>query len=120
MDAFAQPSWAVSRCPACGQWHREYLLIFPPWALLPATVTKLRADGVRGVVIVPYVLSDPAWPTLIGASLTRVDKQRDACHILPASAIQRYVTDMSELGGARCLAVFAVDFGRAAAARHFC
>ena len=48
----------------------------------------------------------------MGASLTRVDNQRDACHILPASAIQRYVTDTSELGGAQRLAVFAVDFGR--------
>ena len=65
-----------------------------------------------GVVIVPYALSDPAWPTLTGASLTRVDNQRDACHILPASAIQRYVSDTSELGGAERLAVFAVDFGR--------
>ena len=112
VNAFAQPSWAVSRCPACGQRHREFPLIFSPRALLPATVAKLRADGVRGVVIVPYALSDPAWPTLMGASLTRLDNQRDACHILPASAIQRYVSDTSELGGAQRLAVFAVDFGR--------
>ena len=69
VDAFAQPSWAVSRCPACGQRHREFKfpLIFPQRALLPATVAKLRAYGVRDVVIMPYVLSDPAWPTLMGA-----------------------------------------------------
>ena len=59
-----------------------------------------------------YALSDPAWPTLMGASLTSADNQRDDCHIFPASAIQRYVTDTSELGGAHRLAVFAVDFGR--------
>ena len=80
VNAFAQPSWAVSRCPACGQRHREFPLIFSPRALLPATVAKLRADGVRGVVIVPYAQSDPASPTLMGASFTRVDNQRDACH----------------------------------------
>ena len=101
VNAFAQPSWAVSHCPACGQWHREFPLISLPRALLPATVAKLRADGVRGIVIVPYVLSDPAWP--MGASITHVDNQRDACHILPASAMRRYVTDTSELGGAQRL-----------------
>ena len=109
VDAFAQSSWAVSRCPACGQRHRKFPLIFPPRALLPATVAKLRADGVRGVVIVPYALSDPAWPTLMGASLTRIENQRDACHILPASAI---VTGTSKFGGVQRLAFFAVDFGR--------
>ena len=112
VDAFAQPSWAVSLCPACGRRHREFPLIFPPRALLHATVAKLRADGVRGVVIAPYALSDPAWPALMGASITRVANQRDTCHILPATAIQRYVSDTSELGGAQRLAVFAVDFGR--------
>ena len=114
VNAFAQRSWAVSLCPACGQRHREFPLIFSPRALLPATVAKLRADRVRGVVIVPYALSDPAWPTLMGPSLTSVDNQRDACHILPASAIQLYMTDTSELGGAQRLVVFAVsvDFGR--------
>ena len=93
-------------------WATEFPLIFPPRALLSTTVAKLRADGVRGVVIVPFASSDPAWPTLMGALLTRLDNQRDACHILPASAIQRYVSDTSELGGAQRLAVFAVDFGR--------
>ena len=48
--AFAQPSRAVSRCPACGLRHREFPLIFPPRALLLATVAKLRADGVRRAV----------------------------------------------------------------------
>ena len=95
VDAFAQPSWAVSLCPACGRRHREFPLIFPPRALLHATVAKLRADGVRGVVIAPYALSDPAWPSLMGASITRVANQRDACHILPASAIQRHVSDLA-------------------------
>jgi hypothetical protein len=112
VNAFAQLSWAVSLCPACGHRHREFPLIFPPRSLLHAAVDKLRADGVRGVVIAPYALSDPAWPSLMGASITRVANQRDACHILPASAIQRYVSDTSELGGAQRLAVFAVDFGR--------
>ena len=38
--------------------------------------------------------------------------RRDACHILPGLAIQRYVTDTSEFCGAQRLAVLAVDFGR--------
>ena len=39
-------------------------LFFSPRALLPATVAKLRADGVRSIVIVPFASSDP----LLGAS----------------------------------------------------
>ena len=38
-------------------------------------------------------------PGLIGASITRVADQRDACHIPPALAIQRYVSDTSEREG---------------------
>ena len=42
VNAFAKPSWAVSRCSACGQRHREFLLFLPPRALFPATVAKQR------------------------------------------------------------------------------
>ena len=89
------------------RWRRLHA---PPEGAANARAALSAHD--RGVVIVPYALSDPTWPTRMGASLTRVDNQRDACHILPASAIQRYVSDTSELGGAQRLAVFAVDFGR--------
>ena len=87
---------------------------FPPRTLLHATVGGGGLSCRRGlaVVIAPYALSDPAWPSLMGASTTRVANQRDACHILSVSAIQRYVSDTSELRGAQRLAVFAVDFGR--------
>ena len=93
VDAFAQPSWAVSLCPACGRRHREFPLISS------SGPCSMRRRG-RDVVIAPYALSDSAWPLLMGASITRVANQWDACHILPASATQRYVSDTSELGGA--------------------
>ena len=80
--------WATAQVVSGG----NFPLIFPSRALLPATVAKLRADGVRDIVIVPYVLSDPAWLTLMRAAIKHVDKQRDACHILPASAIQRVIS----------------------------
>ena len=54
----------------------------------------------------------PAALTWTDGGFNRVADQREACHIPPALAIQRYVSDTSELGGAQRLAVFAVDFGR--------
>ena len=69
-NAFSQPSWLVSRRRVRGRRHWEFPLIFPPRVLLPATVAKLRAEGVRGIVIVPYAMSDPAWPALMDASIT--------------------------------------------------
>ena len=58
-------------------------------------------------------------PGLIGASVTRVANQRDACHILSASAIQRYVSDTSDLGGGAAPGSLRGGF-RAAAARRLC
>ena len=80
-------------CPACGRRHREFPLISS------SGPCSMRRRG-RDVVIAPYALSDSAWPLLMGASITRVANQWDACHIIPASATQRYVSDTSELGGA--------------------
>ena len=51
IDALAQPDWGRSRCPHCGDLHRECVFAFPPRALLPAFVAKARADGLRGIVI---------------------------------------------------------------------
>ena len=110
MDALAQPDWGRSRCPRCGQWHRECVFAFPPRALLPAFVAKARADGLRGVVVVPFTPSDPAWPALEAASLTSVDGQRDRCVIVPNST--EFASEGTDLGGAQRLAVMAVDFAR--------
>ena len=109
-DALAQPDWGRSRCPRCGQWYRESVPAFPPRALLPAFVARARADGLRGVVVVPFTPSDPAWPALEAASLTSVDGQRDRCVIV--SNPTEFASEGTDLGGAQRLAVMAVDFAR--------
>jgi hypothetical protein len=109
-DALSQPDWGRSRCPACGHTHRECVFAFPPRGLLARFVAKARADGLRGVVVVPFTPSDPAWPTLAAASVTRVDGQRDPCVIVANSG--EFVRAGDDLGGAQRLAVMAVDFQR--------
>ena len=52
-DALAQPDWGRSRCPHCGQLHRECAFASPPRGLLAAFVAKAHSD-------VPFVPSDPA------------------------------------------------------------
>jgi hypothetical protein len=69
IDALAPPDWGCSRCQHCGALHRECVFAFQPRALLPAFVVKARADGLRGIVIVPFTPSDPAWPALTSVSL---------------------------------------------------
>mmetsp|Transcript_41415 Transcript_41415/g.86539 ORF Transcript_41415/g.86539 Transcript_41415/m.86539 type:complete len:453 (-) Transcript_41415:58-1416(-) len=109
-DALAQPDWGRSCCPHCGQHHRECAFAFPPWGLLAMFVAKARSDGLRGVIVVPFVPSDPAWPTLAAASRTSVAGQRDPCVIVPNSP--EYAREGDDLGGAQRLAVMAVDFSR--------
>jgi hypothetical protein len=65
----------------------QCVFAFPHRALLPAFVAKARAEGLRGIVIVPFTPSDPAWPALAFVSLTViVGHQKDRCLILPNSA----------------------------------
>jgi hypothetical protein len=109
-DALAQLDWGQSLCPHCGQFHRECAYAFPPRGLLAAFVAKARSDGLRGVIVVPFVLSDPAWPTLAAASCMTVAGQRDPCVIVPNTPM--YVRDGDDLGGAQRLAVMAVDFSQ--------
>ena len=77
---------------------------------MAAFVAKARSDGLRGVIVVPFVPSDPAWPTLAAASRTSVDGQRDPCIIVPNSS--QYVSEGVDLGGAQRLAAAPPDFGR--------
>ncbi len=81
--ALAQPDWGLSHCPHCGQLHRECAFAFPPRGLQAPVVAKLRSDGLRSVIVVPFAPSDPAWPTLAAASRTSVVDQRDPCVIVP-------------------------------------
>jgi hypothetical protein len=112
VDALSQPDWGRSLCPHCGTVHRECAFAFPPRALLPAFLAKARCDGLRGVVVVPFTPSDPAWPALASASLTRVEGQLDPCVIVTNSATFVRAGDGPELGGAQRLAAMAVDFSR--------
>ena len=110
VDALAQPDWGRSECPRCGSVHRECVFAFPPRPLLSSFVAKARADGMRGVVVVPFTPSDPAWPVLEAVSLTSIEGQRDRCVIVACST--EFVSEGTDLGGAQRLAVMAVDFSR--------
>jgi hypothetical protein len=110
-DALSALDWSSSVCPACGLRHREFPFVFPPRAIWPRVVAKLRADRVRAILFVPFALSDPWWHTLAAASLTSVPDQIDPCIIVPSSP--RYVSDTLSLGGAQRLAnvaIMVVDF----------
>jgi hypothetical protein len=117
VDALAQPDWATSRCPGCHLLHRETCFVFPPRALLERTIAKARSDGLRGVWVVPFAVTDPMWPTLMAASLTTVLGQRERCVTAPADA--RYVHGRhGEPAYAERLAIFAADFAGARARDH--
>ena len=109
-DALTQLDWGRSKCPCCGRTHREFAYAFPPQILLPRFIEKARADGLRGVVVVPFRTSHPTWPTLMAASLTHVPNSKNRCVVVPASTA--YVRHRSEFGRPQRLAVFAVDFAR--------
>jgi hypothetical protein len=108
-DALAQPDWGRSLCPHCSRWHRETVFAFPPLPLLASTLAKARADGARGVFVVPFTPSHPTWPVLEAASLSQVAGQLNRCVILPNSAT--YVSPGGSIDGTQRLAVLAVDFG---------
>ena len=108
VDALAQPDWGWSQCCACGQRHREFCFVFPPRALLSKVVAKARVDGLRGVMVVPFAVTDPIWPTLMAASLSLPDSF-DHCRVVQASS--RYLQSPGAYGAER-LAVLSVDFTR--------
>jgi hypothetical protein len=84
-DAFTQLDWGRSRCPHCGHAHREFGYAFPPTLMLPHFVNKARADGFRGVIVVPFTTSHTWWPTLMAASLTHVPGSKNRCVVVPAT-----------------------------------
>ena len=73
-------------------------------------MAKARADGLRGIMVVPFSPAIPAWPTLMAASLSSSPGQLDRC--ITVSASEQYVARHDDLGGAQRLAIFAVDFSR--------
>ena len=108
VDALAQPDWGRSLCPHCRRWHRETVFAYPPMPLLERTLAKARADGARGVLVVPFTPSHPTWPVLEAASLTHVEGQFNRCVIVPNNA--SYVRTGEQLESTQRLAVMAVDF----------
>ena len=63
IDAFLAPSWLASPC-ACGAWHREIGLFFPPVPLLGRTLARIKQEGACGVIVVPRTPGAPWWPVL--------------------------------------------------------
>jgi hypothetical protein len=110
-DALAQPDWGASSCPHCLRMHRETAFAFPPRPLLDRFLAKARADGLRGVLVIPFTTSSPVWPSIMAASLTPPSRGKDPCIVVPASS--KYVRHNSEFAGVQRLAVLAVDFARA-------
>ena len=53
-DALAQPDWNSSRCPWCGETHREVGYLLPPAALVVPTLQKAVADRASLPLLVPY------------------------------------------------------------------
>ena len=109
-NALLQPDWGCSVCPRCGQAHRETAYAFPPRHLLPPFVAKARADGLRGVIVVPFITSHAMWPTLMAASLTPPVGSFNRCVVVPAGP--SYVRHGDPMFGTQRLAIMAVDFTR--------
>ena len=110
VNALAQLDWGTSMCPHCGLRHRECGYAFPPRDLIPPFVAKAKADGFRGVLVVPFVTSHASWPTLMAASLTPAVGSFNRCVVVAASPA--YVRNGDPVLGTHRLAVLAVDFTR--------
>jgi len=110
-DAFTVPDWDRSLCPGCGTFHREVVLAFPPTPLIGTCISKARSDQVRGIFIVPAAVTAPYWGRLLAASLIRTNP--GYISIAQAASVLRHTGSY----GVQKLAVFVVDFRRAAVAR---
>ena len=89
---------------------REAPLVFPLASLVPRALAKTRADGTRGVVVIPFSPSAAFWPGFAAASRSASPASFDPCIVVPASP--SYVSEAADLEGAQRLAVMAVDFSR--------
>jgi hypothetical protein len=75
-DALAQVTWASSACPWCHQDRPDFVLLFPPHALLRPALAKARLDRAQGIAIVPCSPTAAWWPPLMAASQTRINKRQ--------------------------------------------
>ena len=83
--------------------------------LVPRALAKTRADGTRGVVVIPFSPSAAFWPGFAAASRSASPASFDPCIVVPASP--SYVSEAADLEGAQRLAVMAVDFSRGVSLR---
>ena len=74
-DALGAESWLCSSCE-CGTAHTETAWIFPLIPLLRPTLAKIKADGIRGVLLAPVTPGAEWWPILEEASIHRLDLSR--------------------------------------------
>ena len=107
MPRYAEPiaesqNWWRSSCPYC--LHREFAFIF-----LNRTVASARADGLWGIMVVPFATDDQTWTTLAAASLISVQGRKDRW--LFREPILR-ATLWRDPESKKRLAVLAVDFSR--------
>jgi hypothetical protein len=103
VDALAVTDWNYSTC-SCGKSHREVLFAFPPRVLIRRFIAKARADGIRGIVIVPLAISAAYWPRLLAAAIPV--NGSPFVHLRNLRAMLSHADDFSS----PALALFAVDF----------
>ena len=106
VDALPQPDWAFSRCQSCNRRHRECCFVFPPRQLLSRILRKAEVDGLRGIFVVPFAVTDPTWQSLMSAS---VSAGRDRYRVVACD--HRFVSN-APASGVQRLAIIAVDFHR--------
>ena len=92
-NALTHPDWNTSVCPCCAQPAREVNFLFPPAHLVLPALNKLRADGARAILVLPYNRRAMHWDTLHQAAPTgsrrlilrsQPDRIRWACSSFPA------------------------------------
>ena len=112
VDAMSVLDWAQSRCPECGEVHREVVYAFPPPALVRATVEKAITDRALCILILPVAILAPYWSKLLRASVL----PRAAPYADGFLRIRSPGACLLHAGGYAPgeLAVFACDFGRLA------
>ena len=105
-DALAQADWNSSRCPRCGESHREISYAFPPAALVAQTLRKAVADRSQLLLLVPYPPSAAYWPRVTGATI--------AGDGLPLLVFSNPAASLSHVGAYNpgSLALFALDFNQ--------
>jgi hypothetical protein len=108
VDAFSQPDWGSSVCPACQARHREFLALVPPHLDVAQALQKAKCDQARGVMAIPYQISAPWWPLAMGASRSQdaPDAKFAPCFKLRADTAILHPSGSS----LRHIAVLAFDF----------